>query len=164
MTELSRTLWERSRADPENFFRARQPAFTRAVMEYLEANCYLRVIYAPLWASTHTANVLGLLGLRNGTAEGVNVDRLGQPRMRRDHHPALKEDPRGGWLWDLAQEGIEPHPGPRAHHWRPGGRHREFNHFRPSVAADTPERRASRARASPAALEAVGATQDQLDT
>eukprot|EP00969_Alexandrium_andersonii_P192966 8523803-Alexandrium_andersonii.AAC.1 len=48
MAELSRTLWERSRADPENCFRARQPAFVRAVMDYIDANRHQRVIYAPL--------------------------------------------------------------------------------------------------------------------
>eukprot|EP00969_Alexandrium_andersonii_P016411 718652-Alexandrium_andersonii.AAC.1 len=105
MAELSRTLWERSRADPENFFRARQPAFVRAVMDYIDANRHQRVIYAPLRTTTHTANILGLLGLGNGVAEGDDLDRLGQPRLHRDQHPALKEDPRGGWLRDLTQEG-----------------------------------------------------------
>eukprot|EP00969_Alexandrium_andersonii_P232627 10270955-Alexandrium_andersonii.AAC.1 len=70
MAELSRTLWERSSADPENFFRARQPAFVRTVMQYIETNRHWRVIYAPLRTATHTANILGLLGLGGGAAEG----------------------------------------------------------------------------------------------
>eukprot|EP00969_Alexandrium_andersonii_P051314 2254602-Alexandrium_andersonii.AAC.1 len=80
-------------------------------MQYIETNRHQQVIYAPLRTATHTANILGLLGLGGGTAEGDDRGRLGQPRLHRDH-PAFKEDPRGGWLRDLTQEGIEPHPGP----------------------------------------------------
>eukprot|EP00969_Alexandrium_andersonii_P011488 500218-Alexandrium_andersonii.AAC.1 len=49
------------------------------------------------------------------------------------------------------------------HHWRPAGRRRDFNHLRPSEAGDIPERRASHARATLAALGAVGATEYRLD-
>eukprot|EP00969_Alexandrium_andersonii_P148018 6543477-Alexandrium_andersonii.AAC.1 len=69
MSDLSRTLWEQSRVDPGNFFRARQPAVVRTAMQFLEANRHRQVIYAPLRTGTHTANVLGLLGLGEGTAD-----------------------------------------------------------------------------------------------
>eukprot|EP00969_Alexandrium_andersonii_P163393 7222436-Alexandrium_andersonii.AAC.1 len=65
----------------------------RAVAEYLVAHRQLRVMYAPLRTDTHTAAVLGLLGLRSGAVERGEVDRQGQPRLRRDQHPALREDP-----------------------------------------------------------------------
>eukprot|EP00969_Alexandrium_andersonii_P211206 9328260-Alexandrium_andersonii.AAC.1 len=82
-------------------------------MHFLETSRHRQVIYAPLRTGAHAANILGFLGLDGGTAEGDDRDRLGQPRIHRDQHPALKEDPRGGWLRDLTQEGIEPYPGPR---------------------------------------------------
>eukprot|EP00969_Alexandrium_andersonii_P049855 2187550-Alexandrium_andersonii.AAC.1 len=64
-------------------------------MDYIDADeCYQRVIYAPLRTATHAANILGLLGLGHTIAEGGGVARLGQPRLHRDQHPALKEDPR----------------------------------------------------------------------
>eukprot|EP00969_Alexandrium_andersonii_P033183 1448937-Alexandrium_andersonii.AAC.1 len=78
----------------------------RAVMRFLETNRHRQAMYAPLQTGTHTANVLGLLGLGEGAAEGDDRDRLGQPKIHRCQHPALKEDPRGGgWLRDLTQEG-----------------------------------------------------------
>eukprot|EP00969_Alexandrium_andersonii_P108196 4773910-Alexandrium_andersonii.AAC.1 len=64
------------------------------------------------------------------------MDRNRHPRVFRDQHPALMEDPRGGWLRDLTREGIEPNPGPRQDPWRPGGRHHEFDRLRPGVAQD----------------------------
>eukprot|EP00969_Alexandrium_andersonii_P351373 15435289-Alexandrium_andersonii.AAC.1 len=73
------------------------------------------------------------------------------------------EDPRGGWLRDLTQEGVEPNPGPRRDPWRPGGRQHEFDHLRPSVAQDTPARRMSHAHGALAALEAVRGAAGQID-
>eukprot|EP00969_Alexandrium_andersonii_P154387 6824596-Alexandrium_andersonii.AAC.1 len=63
MADLRKALWESSSADPGNVFRARQPAMVRAVMHFIETNRHWQVIYAPLRTGTHTANILGLLGL-----------------------------------------------------------------------------------------------------
>eukprot|EP00969_Alexandrium_andersonii_P008383 365400-Alexandrium_andersonii.AAC.1 len=76
--------------------------------------------------------VLGLLGLRENGPGRDETDRQGHPRVFRDQRPALKEDPRGGWLRDLTQEGVEPNLGPRGDPWRPCGRHHELDHLRPS--------------------------------
>eukprot|EP00969_Alexandrium_andersonii_P346700 15328043-Alexandrium_andersonii.AAC.1 len=82
--------------------------------------------------------------------------------IRVGQHPAVHEDPRGGWLRDLTEEGVEPHPGPTTGHWRPTGRQRGHAHLRPDVDTDGPERRLSHVRAIQAAVEALQACGHRL--
>eukprot|EP00969_Alexandrium_andersonii_P278846 12324344-Alexandrium_andersonii.AAC.1 len=70
MASLSEALWNQSSRGLDNVFRARQPALVQTAARFIETNRHHRVMYAPVSQGAHTANVLSLLGLGGGVADG----------------------------------------------------------------------------------------------